>query len=157
MNSSNTSRTVVRYLQFCLVGATGVAVDMVLLWLLGSPTGLGCNLSLSKVLAAEAAILNNFLWNDLWTFRGLGAGSDWHSRFVRLGKFNLICVAGIALSVLLLNAQVYGLGMNLYLANLSSIFVVSFWNFYLTLRFGWTRRAPENPPTRELTAPQARI
>lgn len=157
MNNSSTRRTFLRYLQFCLVGATGVAVDMAVIWLLASPTRLGWDLSLSKALAAEAAIFNNFLWNETWTFRGLGAGSDWRSRLLRLGKFNLICLAGVGMSILFLNIQVIGLGMNLYLANLSSIFVVSFWNFYLNLRFGWTRRIPDKPPTRELAAPQARI
>ncbi len=149
-----TTRDFIRYLQFCVVGATGVAVDMAVLWLFASPTMLGWNLSLSKALAAEAAIFNNFLWNDVWTFRGLADGRGWRARATRFGKFNLICAAGIGLSILLLNAQVYGLGMNVYVANLSSIFVVSFWNFYLNLRFGWTRRKKSS--ARELAEPQPR-
>ena len=128
-----------KYVQFCIIGGTGVAVDMAIIWLLASPAILGWNLTLSKVLAAEVAIFSNFLWNDLWTFRDMVAGTDWSSRLIRLGKFNLICAAGIVISVLLLNLQVYGLKMNLYLANLCSIIVVSVWNFYMNLRFGWTQ------------------
>ena len=71
-------------------------------------------------------------------FRGLGTGrSRWLSRFVRFGTFNLICVAGIAFSALLLNVQVYWLHLDLYLANFISIVAVSFWNFLMNLRFGW--------------------
>src|SRR5579859_685452 len=97
-------RRVRRCGQFCLVGGTGVVVDMWVLWALASPGMLGWNLSLSKVSATEVAIFNNFLWNDLWTFRGLSAArNDRRVRLGRLGKCNLICVAGIGWSVLLLN------------------------------------------------------
>lgn len=127
-----------RYGQFCLVGGTGVVVDMGVLWALTSPAMLGWNLSLSKVLAAEVAIFNNFLWNELWTFRGLsGARDNWRARLGRLGKFNLICVAGIGWSVLLLNLQAYAWGMNVYVANLVAIVIVSLWNYLMNLRFGW--------------------
>jgi dolichol-phosphate mannosyltransferase len=127
-----------RYARFCVVGATGVAVDMGLIYLLADPSMLGWNLTLSKVVAAEIAIFNNFIWNDVWTFRGLArSGTIRAERLARLGKFNLICVAGIGLSVLLLNVQVYWLRINVYLANFISIVSVSVWNFLVNFRFGW--------------------
>ncbi len=129
-----------RYARFCIVGGSGVVVDMAIIWLLADPMTLHWNLTLSKVIAAEVAIFNNFLWNDVWTFRGLGIEQrGWGARLIRLLKFNLICVAGIALSVLLLNVQVSLFKMNVYLANLVSIIVVSVWNFFMTLKFGWGR------------------
>ena len=132
-----------RYARFCIVGGTGLVVDMGILWLLASAYMVGWNLSLSKVIAAEVAIINNFTWNDLWTFRGLaGSGNIRVERLARFAKFNLICVAGIALSVVLLNIQVYWLKINVYLANFISIVLVSVWNFFLNLRFGWNAPAP---------------
>ncbi len=128
-----------QYVKFCLVGGSGVVVDMGVLHFLASPGWLGWNLTLSKVLAAEVAMFNNFLWNDGWTFR-YGQGKErcnWRSWFRRLAKFNLICTAGIVLSVGLLNLQVHWLGVNVYLANFVSIVAVSFWNFFLNRRFGW--------------------
>jgi len=124
-----------RYARFCVVGGTGLAVDMGIIWLLASPDWLAWNLSLSKVIAAEVAIINNFVWNDVWTFRELGSGGK--ARFARFLRFNLICVAGIGLSVLLLNVQVYWLHLNVYLANFIAIVLVSLWNFFLNLKFGW--------------------
>ena len=118
-------------------------VDMGLVWLLASPKALALGLTLGKAAAAEVALLNNFLWNDLWTFRGLPAPGGWRSRLVRLAKFNTICATGIGLSVLLLDLQVYGLGMNVYLANFCSIFIVSIWNFCLSARFGWSQHSPK--------------
>lgn len=58
-----------QFIKFCLVGGSGVFVDMGMLFLLADPKCLGLNLTLSKVLAAESALANNFLWNELWTFR----------------------------------------------------------------------------------------
>src|SRR5207249_117465 len=97
-------------------------VDMGIIYFLASPCMLGWNLSLSKALAAEVATINNFVWNDAWTFYGLAASQNLRlERLVRFGKFNLICAAGIGLSVLLLSAQVYWLNINVYLANFISI------------------------------------
>ena len=128
-----------RYGKFCIVGGIGMLVDMGIIYFLASPCLLGWNLSLSKAIAAEVAIINNFVWNDVWTFRGLArSGNIQPGRLARFGKFNLICVAGIGLSVLLLNLQVYWLGINLYLANFIAIVSVSVWNFFMNLRFGWT-------------------
>jgi dolichol-phosphate mannosyltransferase len=127
-----------RYVQFCMVGGSGVFVDMGVLFLLASPMSLGWNISLAKVLAAETAIINNYTWNDLWTFRGRSA-RGWRGWLSGLGRFNLVCVAGIGWSVLLLNAGVYGLGLNLYVANGAAIVLVSLWNFWLSERFAWKK------------------
>src|SRR6266567_3503682 len=114
--------TVKRFVRFGLVGASGVVVDMGVLFLLADARMLGWDLSISKALAAETAIVNNFIWNDLWTFRDLAAGGrGWSAVAARLGKFNLICLVGVVLSILLLNAQVHLLKMNIYAANLITI------------------------------------
>jgi dolichol-phosphate mannosyltransferase len=146
-----------RYSQFCLVGGSGVVVDMVIMWLLAAPDRLGWNLTLSKIVAAEIAIFNNFLWNDVWTFRGLLAESAegsarWSAWLARFGRFNLICATGIGMSVLLLNAQVCGFGMSVHLSNLIAIVIVSVWNFVLNLRFGWVHRPSQASIAKELQA-----
>ena len=46
-----------RYTKFCVVGVTGMAVDMAILWLLADPSRLGWNLTLSKVIAAVKRVL----------------------------------------------------------------------------------------------------
>ena len=59
------------------------------LYLLSDPQTLGWGLTRSKVIAASTAILNNFLWNDAWTFRDsprVSAGM--RHRLRRLLKFN---------------------------------------------------------------------
>ena len=129
-----------RYARFCVVGGSGVVVDMALIWLLASPAMLGWNLTLSKVLAAEVAIVNNFLWNDLWTFRAR-TENGWKGWATRLAKYNVVCLAGIGWSVLLLNLEVQSLHWNVYVANFIAIVLVSVWNFWLSARYGWRVKA----------------
>ncbi len=127
-----------KFIQFCLVGGTGVVVDMTVLFLLHDPTMLALPLTRSKILAAEMAILNNFLWNDLWTFQDISRRQPGkRQRLKRLIKFNLICLAGLILNVILLNILVNLLHFNHYLANLLAIVLVTVWNFWFNLKLSW--------------------
>lgn len=145
MLASNCSfrQTFERYIRFGIVGASGVVVDMAALFLLADPKMLALNLSLTKALAAEIAIVNNFAWNEYWTFGDISAAQNhWRARVARFAKFNLICLAGIGLSILLLNIQVRFVAVNVYVANLIAIVIVSFWNFGMNLKFGWNKPEP---------------
>jgi dolichol-phosphate mannosyltransferase len=134
-----------RFLRFAAVGFSGVIVDMALLFLLSDPTMLGWGLTRSKLIAAEMAILNNFCWNDLWTFRDLAAKQGGtKARLRRLGKFQMVCLAGVALNTILLNLQFNLLGMNRYVANAVAIVAVTGWNFWLNLKISWRRAEPRS-------------
>jgi dolichol-phosphate mannosyltransferase len=127
-----------RFLRFAIVGASGVVVDMVLLYLLSDPSRLGWGLTRSKIIAAEAAIINNFIWNDAWTFRDVvGGQTGLIHRLHRLFKFNVVCGLGLLLNVLLLNLQFNLLGMNRYVANAIAIGVVTAWNFWVNMKLSW--------------------
>lgn len=127
-----------RFLRFSLVGLSGVFVDMSILYLLADPSTLAWDETRSKIIAAEVAIINNFLWNDRWTFGDLSAGQNrWQQRLKRFLKFNLICLAGLILSVLLFNFFFKTLHINLYLANLIAIAIVTVWNFWMNLKLSW--------------------
>jgi dolichol-phosphate mannosyltransferase len=149
------ARLPARFPRFAAVGFSGVLVDMALLFLLSDPRMLGWGLTRSKVLAAEAAIINNFLWNDAWTFGDiaakLGGGG---ARLKRFAKFNLICAMGLALSVLLLALQVDVLHMNRYLANAIAIAVVTAWNFFMNKAFSWGLPQPATERSKIVVAPK---
>ncbi|WCJ61123.1 GtrA family protein [Fontisphaera persica] len=136
-----TKLEVCRFAKFCVVGGSGVVVDMGMLFLLADPRCLGLNLSLSKILAAETALANNFLWNELWTFRpaeGSPPGHrGWPRRFL---LFNLICGAGIGLAVLLLQLFHNFFGLNLYLANFIVIGLITGWNYGLCTLVAWNHK-----------------
>lgn len=126
-----------RFWRFGLVGLSGVFVDMAFLYLLSDPTTLQLPLTRSKIIAAELAIVNNFLWNDRWTFRDVSSQQrGWKPLLKRFLKFNAVCLMGLVLNVLLLNAF-FALGMNRYLANLLAIAIVTLWNFWINLKLSW--------------------
>jgi dolichol-phosphate mannosyltransferase len=127
-----------RFLRFFSVGLTGVVVDMGVLFLLSSPNLLAWPLTRSKIVAAELAIINNFGWHDLWTFGDLARQQPGQrQRLKRFIKFNLICLAGLVLNVVLLNIFYNLFGLNRYLANLIAISLVAVWNFWLNLKLRW--------------------
>ena len=127
-----------RFLRFGLVGLSGVFVDMTILYLLSDPSTLHWGLTSSKLIASELAIANNFLWNDQWTFRDIAHQQPGlYQRFKRFIKFNLICLIGLILNVLLLNFLFNGFGIDRYIANLVAIAIVTFWNFWINLKLSW--------------------
>jgi dolichol-phosphate mannosyltransferase len=150
MNLPTTATPWKRYLIFCGVGASGLLVDMSLFHLLH--TRLGWPLEVSKLVSAETALLNNFVWNDRWTFghRPVETDAPWPSRLLR---FHLICLSGIALTLLLLGLMHRGAGIPADLSNAVAIVGVSGWNFAWSRRWGWKPRrpldgpnSPSNPP-----------
>ena len=137
-----------RFVRFATVGLTGVVVDMGILFLLSDPSTLGWGLTRSKIIAAELAIINNFIWNDAWTFADVSRSQGQFSqRLRRFGKFQLICLGGLILNTVLLNLQFNLLGMNRYLANAIAIVLVTGWNFWLNMKLSW-RETGISSPTR---------
>lgn len=125
-----------RFLRFGLVGLSGLAVDMTALYVFYELIGFG--LTRSAILAAELAIINNFYWNDQWTFRDIAQQQrGWQRVVKRFLKFNLICIMGLILKILLLNLLFNGLHLNAYVANLLAIAIVTFWNFWINLKLSW--------------------
>ena len=131
-----------RFLRFGIVGFSGVFVDMIMLYLLSDPSTLGWGLTRSKILASEVAIVNNFLWNDAWTFADFSSQQKgWSKRFKRFLKFNVVCLAGLILNVLLLkflfNLVFENVTYGRYLANFIAIAAVTIWNFWFNLKLSW--------------------
>jgi dolichol-phosphate mannosyltransferase len=125
-----------RFIRFAFVGLTGLAVDMAGLYVLYD--GLNLGLTRSAIIAAELAIINNFFWNDRWTFRDFSQRQrTWQQTLKRFLKFNIICLMGLILKILLLNLLFNGLHLNAYLANFLAIAAVTAWNFWVNLKLNW--------------------
>jgi len=127
-----------RLLRFGAVGFSGVFVDMLVLYLLSDPSTLHWGLTRSKIVAAELAIINNFIWNDFWTFGDIARRQPGkRQRLKRFLKFNTVCLAGLVLNVLVLNLIYNFLIPNQYVANFIAIAVVTIWNFWINLKLSW--------------------
>jgi dolichol-phosphate mannosyltransferase len=127
-----------RLLRFGAVGFSGVFVDMLVLYLLSDPSTLHWGLTRSKIVAAELAIINNFIWNDFWTFGDIARRQPGkRQRLKRFLKFNTVCLAGLVLNVLVLNLIYNFLIPNQYVANFVAIAIVTIWNFWINLKLSW--------------------
>jgi putative flippase GtrA len=128
--------SVAQFIRFAVVGLGGVAVDLGVFYLLHKSLGLA--LTLSAMLSTEVAIINNFLWNDVWTFSDVSQEQQSISqRLKRFFKFNLICFFGLILNSLIVNWLFYRFGVNEYIAKLVAIACVTLWNFWLNLKLNW--------------------
>ena len=134
------TRELQRFAKYCLVGVTGVLVNMTVLALL---TEAGMAYLLAGVLAVETAIVTNFLLHEWWSFAD---HAHRHSgvipRVLRFLKFNLFCAggAGIALIILWLLTD-YG-GLPYLLSNFVGIIVATAWNYGMNANLTWeTARA----------------
>ena len=125
-----------RFLRFGLVGFSGVFVDLAAFYFLRTQLGLG--IARSTILSAEVAVINNFIWNDLWTFGDISRGQRGkRQRFKRFLKFNLICLMGIILQALIVSLMHDVFGVNEFIAKPIAIVLVTFWNFWLNLKLSW--------------------
>jgi len=125
-----------RFFRFGIVGFSGVFVDMGVFYLLRRVLELG--LTRSTMLSAEVAIINNFLWNDFWTFGDVSRRQPGkRQRLKRLIKFNIICLAGIILQTLIVNLLFNAFGINEFIAKLIAIAIVTAWNFWINLKLSW--------------------
>ena len=130
-----------RFVRFCLVGSSGVVVNMGILWLLKSSGTLGT--LRAGAVAVECAIINNFLWNEVWTFCDRSqAHPRLRDRLRRLAHFNVICGVGAAFQLGILWALAIKLHWHYLLANLLGIAVVTLWNYGLNMTWTWTRLTP---------------
>jgi dolichol-phosphate mannosyltransferase len=130
------------------VGFSGVFVDLGVFAILRKVLELG--LTRSTILSAEVAIINNFLWNDLWTFGDISRRQPGkRQRLKRFIKFNVVCLMGIILQTLLVNfffaffqairlEQTFGAWLQSdILSKLIAIVIVTFWNYWLNTKLSW--------------------
>jgi dolichol-phosphate mannosyltransferase len=124
---------ILRFLKFCLVGSSGILVNMGLLWLLTEFTGLFY--LLSAVISIETSIISNFTLNDFLTFRDRRTRGGRHF-LKRLMKFNAISLASLALNLTALWFLTSVAGIYYLISNLCGIAIALMWNYLVN--FWWT-------------------
>ena len=128
---------IIRFAKFCVVGASGTIVYYGLLTLFTEVVGL--LYSISAAIAYLISIQNNFLWNEIWTFRDKrsSAGGTFLTRAI---KFNLVSFIGWAIheGVLVLFTEIVGL---YYIASATiGIAAAMLWNFFANVKWTWAKK-----------------
>ena len=122
-----------RFLKFCLVGASGIAVNLGLLWILTEIVGLFY--LVSAAFSIETSILSNFTLNELWTFRDRARSTK--GILKRVAKFNLICVGGLLINLAILAALTELLGIYYMISALFGIVAATLWNYVMSAMWTW--------------------
>jgi dolichol-phosphate mannosyltransferase len=128
------SKKAVEFFKFSVVGATGVGVNMGLLYVLTRFFGLP--VEWASPIAIEVSILSNFMLNNYWTF----VRRDTHVKFgARLVRYHLVTgLAGLVnYGTLLLLVKVFHL--NDMLANLIGILLGTIINYLLNSLWTWQK------------------
>ena len=124
-----------RFLMFCVVGLTGVAIHMAALEV--AMVTLGLRFSAAQAAATVAAITWNFALNNLVTYRDQRL-AGW--RFVSgLLRFQLVCTVG-AISNVGAASWIYDYHTAWWLAGLGGALMGAVWNYVVSAAFVWRAR-----------------
>jgi dolichol-phosphate mannosyltransferase len=127
----------IRLIKFGVVGGSGFIVNMFFLWLFTEIFGI--YYIVSSVLAIALAMINNFIWNDIWTWRGKGEPGI-KPFFVRLLKFCLVAsLAGYVGNLGILWFLTHFFGLHYMISNVFGIAVGTLVNYFLNNY--WTFKA----------------
>ncbi|OGO06640.1 MAG: hypothetical protein A2Y92_05375 [Chloroflexi bacterium RBG_13_57_8] len=123
-----------RFVKFCLVGLSGVGVNEGLLWLLREKAGI--HLLGSSAIAIETSIITNFILNNYFTFRQRNRPGT-RAFFIRLGKFNVVSLAGLGINLGILGLFTEVFGVYYLLSNLIGIVAAFLWNYLVNTWWTW--------------------
>ncbi len=124
-----------RFLLFCLVGLTGIAIHMATLqFVLATARP---SFGVAQAVATVAAITWNFVLNNMFTYRDQRL-AGW--RFVAgLIRFQVICAVG-ALSNVGIASWIYGDDLDWWIAGLAGALMSAVWNYVVSAAFVWRQR-----------------
>jgi len=123
-----------RFLLFCLVGFTGIAIHMAVLLF---TAGLGMRFGWAQTVATFAAITWNFVLNNMFTYRDQRlAGWQFVTGLVR---FQVICAVG-AISNVGIASVIYRYDPEWWIAGLGGALMGAVWNYVVSAAFVWRQR-----------------
>ena len=129
-----------RWIAFNAVGTIGFALQLLVL------AGLmrrGFHYLAATVMAVEAAILQNFVWHERWTWRDRKAGA---ARAERLWRFHLLNgVVSVLGNLALMRLLVGELHVAPILANLVAVLICSTANFAVGDSLVWMKAGSKDP------------
>lgn len=135
-----------RVFKFGIVGISGIVVNLGILFILVEFFSTGIPFfwkdiykELASATAIEISILNNFLWNDIWTFKSApvrNVTSWWR----RLAAFNAVSVGGALINLGIFTILNGWFSVYYLAAQFIGILVGFLWNFLVNRRFTWGRK-----------------
>ncbi len=122
----------IRFLEFSVVGAIGVLINQAVLFFLAYI--LGIYYMLAAMFSFEVALLNNFILNEVWTFRKRNTSS---SRWLRLIKFHISRILGFVTTMLALFLITEFLTIHYLISNIIAIGIGTCINYFTSDLWVW--------------------
>jgi len=134
-----------RFIRFGTVGASGVLVNLVVLYLakeflFSAIPWPKVSLNLSLAFAIFCSTFSNFTWNRLWTWKDRKTHGSGKPLPVQFGQYALACWVGIVLQFMFTN--ILALFLYYLAANLIAIVIASIFNYVVNDL--WTFRSREH-------------
>ena len=123
-----------KIVRFGLVGLSGILVNMGLLYALTEVAGL--YYLISAAIAIELSIVNNFVWNDIWTF-GAADNLRLERKIQRFGSFQAVSMGGLVINMAILYLLADVAGVYYLVANLAGILIAFIWNYAVNRHYTW--------------------
>lgn len=113
-----------RWGRFNVVGVGGFLLQLGVLWLLARV--IGVNYLIATGLAVEISLLHNFVWHEMWTWKGMAIEGRWR----RLARFHLANgFVSIATNVLFTGLLVQVAHLPLLVSNTLAVGATALFNF----------------------------
>jgi len=129
-----------RFIKFGVVGGSGIVVNMGLLWFFTDIVGM--YYLISSIFAIALAMISNFIWNDLWTWRDRREPGV-KAYLTRMAKFILVSsIAGYIGNLGVLWILTHFFHVYYLISNLIGIAVGTILNY--SVNNFWTFRAKES-------------
>lgn len=124
------------FLKYSIVGATGTGVDLLVLYVL---VGIYSYAVIpSAIISFTLAATNNFIFNQIWTFKHTQQNELEKKYHVTYLKFMIISIIGLCFTVILMYLFHTVLFIWYILAKIMTSVVVLLWNYYANKN--WTFR-----------------
>jgi dolichol-phosphate mannosyltransferase len=140
------------FIKFCLIGASGVIVN---LGLFSALLALGVNKFVASPIAIQCSIVTNFFGNNYWTFRRRSLAGALHARGLRFNVVSILSLAVSTLTFIILSRAFPGAAPQVHQfvgivpATLVNYFLNSYWTFRDSGRgHSAARRLPPEPADR---------
>ena len=124
----------IRIIKFILVGLSGIFVNVAVIWFLTEKIGL--YYLYSGILSSETTVLNNFFWNDRWTFKDKINASN-HGLSNRLIKFHISRFSSLMFAFLILFFMTEILSVHYLISNICSLLLVLSYNYLTSKDWVW--------------------
>jgi len=130
-----------RFVSYAIVGASGVPVNLAVFTVGGWEFGARWILW-ESALAFAVALVWNFSWNYLWTFRD----SRRRPAYLHFGLYAVLQIVALAINLVVLDAWTLRFGVHAALVGqFLGVLAGSVWGFAANIRWNFTLRAAEAP------------